>query len=469
MISSYLTYMNQTLPTHPLISPSTKLASNKSGDVFPKRQTNALSQAINADTPKPRADKSRQDTDNPDTENEFAAALLVLSPLESIKNTATAKNIANIQSGIVLSGQALADNGNTPLAETKITANNLRHATARNPETGQIIQGLDVQTLTEIHADKNTQIDSAALAAQARTKNAQGIDPNTITAKIAAVMTVPPAPNTAGQIGNAQTNPEIQANPELATLKTTELNLAVRATRSAQDKIQNKMQNKIAAELSSVQMSTAAHADTHSDKTAIINLAQSQAIITQLGDAVALQTGKAISGSILESTAGTATPIQTALGQTKSGQTKSGQPPGPISVQLSPAELGRVHIQFSFDAADKIIAHIIAENAETGALLKRNSDLLTTHLKLGGFDNIDLNFETKPEKSFLDFTQNNSKNGTNMFANTDGQPGNKPGNESGNEFGQTTDHDTPNIGQQVLAPIMRPLATPNMDQLDISI
>ncbi|PHS37760.1 MAG: hypothetical protein COA91_09365 [Robiginitomaculum sp.] len=96
--------------------------------------------------------------------------------------------------------------------------------------------------------------------------------------------------------------------------------------------------------------------------------------------------------------------------QTLSLTDKPGSSINPILVQLSPAELGRVQIQFSFDSNERITANIIAESTETGVLLKQKSDMLLSFLKQGGFNNIDLNFETKTESNFSNFGSNGSKN-----------------------------------------------------------
>jgi hypothetical protein len=82
----------------------------------------------------------------------------------------------------------------------------------------------------------------------------------------------------------------------------------------------------------------------------------------------------------------------------------------PLLMQLTPAELGRVHIQFSFDGHEHVSAKIIAESPEVSALLKQKSDVLFTHLKFGGFDNIDLSFGTKNDSGFSGFGSTTSDN-----------------------------------------------------------
>ncbi|MCF6220323.1 MAG: flagellar hook-length control protein FliK [Robiginitomaculum sp.] len=76
-----------------------------------------------------------------------------------------------------------------------------------------------------------------------------------------------------------------------------------------------------------------------------------------------------------------------------------GNTPKDIIVQLSPAELGRVQIRFSFDTGERVVANIVADNPETMVVLRQKSDMLFAQLKLGGFDNIDLNFEASNDKN----------------------------------------------------------------------
>lgn len=81
-------------------------------------------------------------------------------------------------------------------------------------------------------------------------------------------------------------------------------------------------------------------------------------------------------------------------------QDKTVNKPKDIVVQLSPAELGRVQIRFSFDTGERIGAQIFAENPETLAVLRQKSGLLSTQLKLGGFDSVDLSFDASGQKNF---------------------------------------------------------------------
>ncbi len=80
-------------------------------------------------------------------------------------------------------------------------------------------------------------------------------------------------------------------------------------------------------------------------------------------------------------------------------KSQPGNAPKDIVVQLSPAELGRVQIRFSFDTGERVVANIVADNPETMVVLRQKSDMLFAQLKLGGFDNIDLNFEASNDKN----------------------------------------------------------------------
>lgn len=189
------------------------------------------------------------------------------------------------------------------------------------------------------------------------------------------------------------------------------------------------------------------------DKSTLLQIApqhspsQGNAIISQLGETLTQQ----------------ASEITSKL------HSKSSNLPKPILVQLSPAELGRVEIQFSFDGHQKITAHIIAESSETGHLLKRKSEMLVTHLRLGGFENIDLNFDTKAEKNFSDFISNGSKNNTATFSHS----GQGTDNPSGSTlFDDVTDpqprtRSSKNI--QAVTEIPRPMSNQQSGQLDITV
>ncbi len=123
--------------------------------------------------------------------------------------------------------------------------------------------------------------------------------------------------------------------------------------------------------------------------------------------------------TVLTSPQNQSMPILTQIGQALGAQVmqqipaatdKPGSVLNPVLVQLSPAELGRVQIQFRFDSNERITANIIAESAETGVLLKQKSDMLFSLLKQSGFNNIDLSLEAKNESNFSNFGSNGAKN-----------------------------------------------------------
>ncbi|PHR57715.1 MAG: hypothetical protein COA43_11940 [Robiginitomaculum sp.] len=66
-----------------------------------------------------------------------------------------------------------------------------------------------------------------------------------------------------------------------------------------------------------------------------------------------------------------------------------------IVIRLDPAELGRVNISFTFDKTNGVTANIIAETSSTAAILRERADVLVTQLKQSGFDNVNLNFDTR--------------------------------------------------------------------------
>ncbi|PHR91178.1 MAG: hypothetical protein COA69_11690 [Robiginitomaculum sp.] len=70
---------------------------------------------------------------------------------------------------------------------------------------------------------------------------------------------------------------------------------------------------------------------------------------------------------------------------------------GDIVLRLDPAELGRVEISFTFDKTNGVTANVVAETAQTAAILRERSDILSAQLKQSGFDNINLSFDTRED------------------------------------------------------------------------
>ncbi|NNC37703.1 MAG: flagellar hook-length control protein FliK [Acidimicrobiales bacterium] len=66
-----------------------------------------------------------------------------------------------------------------------------------------------------------------------------------------------------------------------------------------------------------------------------------------------------------------------------------------LQVRLDPPELGRVTVEFQFDGNRGVTAVISAENADIGSQLRDRSEFLLKSLRLAGFGNIDLSFDTQ--------------------------------------------------------------------------
>ena len=125
----------------------------------------------------------------------------------------------------------------------------------------------------------------------------------------------------------------------------------------------------------------------------------------------------------------------------------------PIVVQLSPAELGRVQIRFSFDGNERVVANIVAENPDTGAILKQKSDMLFAGLKFGGFENIDINFEKSSSFDLSGYGSERRSSQNHQAAKA--------------EFGHQPNHE-----EESLLPSTQPIryqVLANSDQLDISL
>ena len=70
-----------------------------------------------------------------------------------------------------------------------------------------------------------------------------------------------------------------------------------------------------------------------------------------------------------------------------------------LTVRLDPPELGRVTVEFQFDSQRNVTAVISAENADIGSQLREKSEFFFKSLKLAGFDDINLSFETQSDTS----------------------------------------------------------------------
>ena len=94
----------------------------------------------------------------------------------------------------------------------------------------------------------------------------------------------------------------------------------------------------------------------------------------------------------------TASPDLAALGVTIAAKSKNGQ--NEFNIRMDPADLGRVDVRLSVDAAGKAQAHLTAEKPQTLELLQRDSQTLERSLKDSGLDlaNSGLNFSLKGEQ-----------------------------------------------------------------------
>lgn len=103
--------------------------------------------------------------------------------------------------------------------------------------------------------------------------------------------------------------------------------------------------------------------------------------------------------------ANNANPVQKvahALASVTHGQDK-------LVVRLDPPELGRVSIEFQFDAQRNVTAVISAENADIGSQLREKSEFFMKALKEAGFEDVNLSFDTQSDTS--DFGEDTARNG----------------------------------------------------------
>lgn len=98
------------------------------------------------------------------------------------------------------------------------------------------------------------------------------------------------------------------------------------------------------------------------------------------------------------SAASTATPDLSALAVSIAAKAKDGQ--NEFNIRMEPAELGRVDVRISVDAAGKAQAHLTADKPQTLQMLQRDSQTLERSLKDSGLNlsNNGLNFSLKGEQ-----------------------------------------------------------------------
>ncbi len=99
-----------------------------------------------------------------------------------------------------------------------------------------------------------------------------------------------------------------------------------------------------------------------------------------------------------QTTTSTMTPDLAALAVSIAAKSKDGQ--NEFNIRLEPAELGRVDVRLSVDAAGKAQAHLTADKPQTLQMLQRDSQSLERTLRDSGLDlsNNGLNFSLKGEQ-----------------------------------------------------------------------
>ncbi len=428
IISIYFNIMNYSLSQDPFYKPQTDKSALK-------LTADASSQAGMRELPKPATDSSARAPrgDNLKTENslvdanqngehEFATALLNLqNPIDQSSATGTPPIQNNISLQLAKDEiVALPDqweNKGQPdtqinLSEIKADSrddnkgdNNLALTASRQSLAQRQVQSLEVETEIKARfeapppddgrnvitpASQNAVSAISQLGVQQVTNNTKMSAPIQLSQILAAnlISAHPPSANNNPALNTTSMTPLpedmklAQLRPNYETIKTGELPV-----------------REILPDMRLFQMSGAA--EVASTQTASLTSVQNQSGLqmnTQLAS-LSNQSVPALSQ------------VGQALAQILAGSDKPGNNNlNPILVQLSPAELGRVQIQFSFDSHERITASIVAESAETGVLLKQKSDMLLGFLKQGGFNNIDLNFEARNENNFSNFSSNGGKN-----------------------------------------------------------
>ena len=92
-----------------------------------------------------------------------------------------------------------------------------------------------------------------------------------------------------------------------------------------------------------------------------------------------------------------------------------------MTLQLSPADLGRLDVRMKFDKDGTVKAHLTADKPETLALLQRDSSHLQKALQQAGFDADDttISFDLRQQQQDLGQARDNGSNGNGYPANAD--------------------------------------------------
>lgn len=89
-----------------------------------------------------------------------------------------------------------------------------------------------------------------------------------------------------------------------------------------------------------------------------------------------------------------------------------------ISIRLDPPEMGRVFIDFQFDADKNVTAIVRSELADTSQLLRGKSDFFQQILKENGFESVNLSFEQNENQTESEF-DSDKDSPTHLFEMTD--------------------------------------------------
>lgn len=135
--------------------------------------------------------------------------------------------------------------------------------------------------------------------------------------------------------------------------------------------------------------------------------------LTPLGNPISDSAVKAPQAvTIITAPTSTSHPALQTVAQTlvKAQETQSG-----ISVRLDPPEMGRVFIDFKFDADRNVTAIIRSEISETAILLKDKAEFFQQTLKDSGFNSINLSFEQNDQSKQKAFDPENAGKAPALF------------------------------------------------------
>ncbi|MDB2438718.1 flagellar hook-length control protein FliK [Hellea sp.] len=134
--------------------------------------------------------------------------------------------------------------------------------------------------------------------------------------------------------------------------------------------------------------------------------------LTSIANPASESTAKLTQAVTLTAPISTSHPALQTVAQTlvKAQETQSG-----ISVRLDPPEMGRVFIDFKFEADRSVTAIIRSEVAETAILLKDKAEFFQQTLKDSGFDSINLSFQQNDPSKQNDFGHDHTEKPLTFF------------------------------------------------------